>query len=102
MVAYAMKDPAFLQELLSNPRALLAREYHIHFPNEVTIRVLEEAPHTLILVLPAREEALLELPEADREAISGGVTRLFVLPEAARSGSAARARSPARFRKSIS
>ena len=71
VIARAMKDPAFRQQVLSNPRAVLAREYHIHVPEHLNVRVLEEAPHTFTLVLPAREEALLELSDADLESVSG-------------------------------
>jgi hypothetical protein len=72
VIARAMKDPTFRQELLNNPRAVLAREYNVHFPEHVTIRVLEEPPHTFTLVLPTREEAMQELTDADLEAAIGG------------------------------
>ena len=72
VIARAMKDPAFRQALLSNPRVVLAREYHVHLAEEVSIRVLEEPPNTFTLVLPAVEETLLELTDADLDAVSGG------------------------------
>jgi hypothetical protein len=72
VIARAMKDPAFRQALLSNPRAVLAREYDLHLPEHVTVRVLEEPPDTFTFVLPAAEEALLELTDADLEGVSGG------------------------------
>jgi hypothetical protein len=72
VIARAMKDPAFRQALLSNPRVVLAREYHIHLSQEVSIRVLEEPPNTFTLVLPRGEEALLELSDADLDTVSGG------------------------------
>ncbi len=71
----AMKDSAFRQALLRNPRAVLAAECHLHLPQEVTIRVLEEQPDTLTLVLPHRQEALLDLSDAALEAVSGGTDR---------------------------
>jgi hypothetical protein len=75
VVARAMKDPAFRQALLSNPKAVLAREYHMHLAEEITIRVLEEPPQTFTLVLPALEETLLDLSDAELEAASGGAGR---------------------------
>jgi hypothetical protein len=72
VIARALKDPVFRQALLSNPRAVLEQEYQIHLAEEVTIRVLEEPPNTFTLVVPAREEALLELSDADLEDVSGG------------------------------
>ena len=73
VIARAMKDPAFRQALLSNPRAVLEQEYHMHLAEEVTIRVLEEPPNTFTLVVPGAEEALLELTDADLEGVSGGL-----------------------------
>jgi hypothetical protein len=72
VIARAMKDPAFRQALLSNPKAVLAAEYGVHLPDQIAIRVLEEAPNTLTLVLPRGEEAIQELSDADLEAVSGG------------------------------
>src|SRR5690242_12997313 len=56
VIARGMKDSAFRQALLNNPRAVLAREYHVHLHDHLTVRVLEDTPHTFTLVLPAREE----------------------------------------------
>jgi hypothetical protein len=72
VIARALKDLAFRQEFLSNPRPVLAREYNIHLPEQVAVRVLEEAPNTLTLVLPAQEEAAPELTDADLQGVSGG------------------------------
>ena len=72
VIARAMKDAAFRQALLGNPRAVL-QEYGFYLPEHVSIRVLEEPPHTFTLVLPAREEAPLELPDAELEGVSGGL-----------------------------
>jgi hypothetical protein len=71
VIARALKDASFRQELLSNPRPVLAREYNIHLPEEVIVRVLEETPNTFTLVLPAREEAVVELTEAELQGASG-------------------------------
>jgi hypothetical protein len=72
VIARAMRDPAFRQALLAAPRAVLAREYDVHLSAHVTLRVLEEAPNTFTLVLPAVEKVLLELSDAELEAVSGG------------------------------
>ena len=72
VIARAVKDGAFRQELLSNPRAVLAQEYHVTIPEHIAVRVLEDAPNTLSLVLPAKEEAMQELSDADLEAVAGG------------------------------
>ena len=72
IIARAMKDQSFRQALLSNPRAVLAREYHVHLPEHIAVRVLEEAPNTLTLILPKGEEADVELTDADLQAVNGG------------------------------
>src|SRR5262245_9973073 len=64
VVARAIKDAAFRQELLSNPKAALAREFNVQVPDRVTIRVLEETPTTLTLVLPPLETGAQELSDA--------------------------------------
>ena len=68
----AAKDPAFRQALLNNPRAVLAQEYHLPIPENITIRVLEEAPNTISILLPAQEEAVQELSDAELESVAGG------------------------------
>jgi hypothetical protein len=73
VIARALKDPTFRQDLLSNPRAALAEQYHVHLPAYVAVRVLEEAPNTLTLILPAREEAFEELTDADLQTVNGGL-----------------------------
>ena len=72
VIARALKDHGFRQALLNDPRAVLAQEYHVHLPAYVAVRVLEQASHTLTLILPAREEAIVELTDADLQIASGG------------------------------
>ena len=72
VLARAIKDAAFRQALLSDPKAVLAKEYNIHLPENVTIRVLEETSSTLTLVLPPQETMTQELSDADLEAVAGG------------------------------
>lgn len=52
LVAKAWKDKAFKQELLSNPKATLTKEFGTPIPNNIEVRVLEENPNTLYIVLP--------------------------------------------------
>jgi hypothetical protein len=67
-----MKDPAFRQAMLKNPRAALAHAFHVQLAEQMTIRVIEEAPNTFTLVLPAAVPALQELTDADLQAVTGG------------------------------
>jgi len=68
----AAKDERFRQEVLTNPRAVLAREYNLHVPETVSIRMVEDTAETLTIVLPPKQEAMQELSDAELEAVSGG------------------------------
>ena len=71
----AIKDERFRQELLANPRGVLAREYQVHIPETIGIRVVEETADTLTLVLPPKQETMQELTDAELEGVSGGWVR---------------------------
>ena len=72
VLARAIKDAAFRQELLSAPKAVLAREYHVQMAESVTMRVLEDTPTLHNIVLPPLEVEMQELSDADLEAVAGG------------------------------
>jgi len=52
LVERASRDPAFRQELLANPKAVIAREFGLQIPASVEVRVVEETPAAAYLVLP--------------------------------------------------
>jgi len=79
LIARAVKDPAFRQHVLNDPREVLANEYGIQLPEQITVRVLEEAPNTLSIVLPPQEETVQELSDEDLEAIAGGTWSIIIL-----------------------
>jgi hypothetical protein len=68
----ALIDEAFRQEMLSNPRAVLARDYNVYIPETVDIRVLEGTTAVMTFTLPPRQEAVQELSDAELEAVAGG------------------------------
>ena len=74
LIARAMKDETFRQQLLANPRAVLEREMGITFPQDVSIQVYEDTPTTIHLVLPAKPqgETMQELSDAELEMVAGG------------------------------
>ncbi len=51
LIDRAWQDAAFKQELLSNPKATLEKE-GIKLPANIEVRVVEENPTTLYLVIP--------------------------------------------------
>ena len=74
IIAKAWKDKAYKQELLTNPQAVLSREFGVEFPQEVKIQVLEENSTSLYFVLPMSPMAITEeLSEDQLEAIAGGL-----------------------------
>ncbi|UKO95904.1 NHLP leader peptide family RiPP precursor [Nostoc sp. UHCC 0870] len=76
IIARAWKSEAYKQELLENPRAVIAREFDVELPAEVSVQVLEETPTNLYFVLPMRpqfeEDDLEDISEEELEAIAGG------------------------------
>jgi len=52
LITRALKDEAFKQELLANPKAVVEKELGTKLPEELEINVLEETEDTLYMVLP--------------------------------------------------
>ncbi len=73
IIAKAMKEETFRQELLSNPKAAIERALGITVPAGVTITMHQDTPTTLHLVLPVRApEGGAELSDAELEQATGG------------------------------
>ena len=74
LIAKAVKDETFRQEVLSNPKAAIERTLGISVPAGVTIAVHQDTPTTLHLVLPrqAPSAAGVELSDAELEQAAGG------------------------------
>ncbi|MEY2833407.1 MAG: hypothetical protein RLZZ574_2666, partial [Cyanobacteriota bacterium] len=74
VIAKAWQDETFKQELLSNPKAIFSEELGQSLPDEVEIRIIEENPTTLYLILPMKPMVAdgEELSEEQLQAVAGG------------------------------
>lgn len=73
LVTRAMKDEAFRQSLLTDPKQTIEQEFGISIPEGIEIVVHEESADTLHLVLPSQSDNLdRPLTEKELEALAGG------------------------------
>ena len=75
LAAKAWKDKAFKQELLTNPKATIAKEFGTPIPDNIEVKVLEENPNTLYILLPVEPvdlESEGELSDEALKAVAGG------------------------------
>jgi hypothetical protein len=77
LISKAMADEAFKSELISNPKAVIAREIGEELPEDVEIEVLEPTQKKLYLVLPLKVESgempSDELSNEQLDAVAGGL-----------------------------
>ncbi|MFS0519415.1 NHLP leader peptide family RiPP precursor [Nostoc sp. UIC 10607] len=75
LIAKTWQDEAFKQELISDPKAVYARELGQEIPESLKIQVLEESANTVYLVLPRKPEVASvegELSDEALEVVAGG------------------------------
>ena len=73
VIAKAWKDPKFRKALIRDPRSVLAKEFGVDIPADISIKVVEETADSLYLVLPATPAGVKgELSDLDLEFVAGG------------------------------
>lgn len=70
LVDRAMTDDAFRKEFVSNPEGVIEKETGQKIPAGLHIRVFEETPTTVCIVVPAKFSE--ELSDAQLENVAGG------------------------------
>jgi len=70
IIAKALKDDGYREELLANPKHAIQQEFGKELPLGLEVRVVEEAANVVYLVLPPRP--VVELSDADLCAVGGG------------------------------
>jgi hypothetical protein len=74
LIEKAMKDESFRKQLIENPGATIEAETGWKIPETLNIKVLEEDPQTVYLVIPKFPNQIMEveLNNAELESIAGG------------------------------
>ncbi len=71
IVEKALRDPAFRESLLANPRLTLETKAGVSIPESLEIVVVEDTPTRMHLVLPAAAGER-ELTETELDTVAGG------------------------------
>jgi hypothetical protein len=74
LVQRSMEDESFRQMLLDDPKGTVEQHLGTQLPEGVEVRVVEESPQTIYLVLPFASPVGEggEISERDLEAVAGG------------------------------
>jgi hypothetical protein len=72
VIAKAWKDEKFKQEFISNPKAVINKEFGVQIPDNINVKVVEEDMKNLYIILPMKPQIEGELTDEQLEAVAGG------------------------------
>ncbi len=72
LIAKALKDESFRNELRSEPKSAINKELGMEIPGEINIRLVEENENEVCLVIPHGFSDTNELTDVELESVSGG------------------------------
>mgnify|MGYP001814307662 CR=1 FL=1 len=68
----AQREPEFRARLLEDPKGAVADALGLEFPEQLSVRVVEEQPGEVVVVVPPAPESGAELTDAELEQAAGG------------------------------
>jgi hypothetical protein len=74
LIQRCLQDESFRQRVLADPKATIEQELREQLPANLEVRVLEEAPEVVYLVLPP-SRSVGELSDKELDAVAGGVKK---------------------------
>jgi len=70
LIAKALKDPKFREELKKDPAAAIEKEFGVKVPSGMKVKVIEDSAEAVHLVLPPAKSA--EINDKDLDKVAGG------------------------------
>lgn len=72
LAKFASSSPQYRAALISNPRAIVEKQFNMTIPDNVSVKAVEESSDTIWVVVPHAVAAGAELDDADLEKVAGG------------------------------
>ena len=69
---FANEDPEYKKMLKNDPKDVISRQLNTEVPDGIKIKVVEDTPETMHLVIPYAAPEGAELSDSDLEAVAGG------------------------------
>jgi len=73
LAKFSLENPKYRENLLKNPRDIIARQFEMKLPANVSVKVVEETADVIYVVLPHLAKAGAELSDSELESVAGGM-----------------------------